>query len=50
MQLPEDAVSASVRVTRPLEARGIPYAIGGAVAYGFWGVPRATVDVDLNSS
>lgn len=48
MQLPEDAVTASVRISRPLEERHIPYAIGGAVAYGFWGVPRATVDVDLN--
>lgn len=47
-QLPEDAVAASVHVTRPLEAAGIGYAIGGAVAYGYWGVPRATVDVDLN--
>lgn len=47
-QLPDDAVSASVHVTRPLETAGIPYAIGGAVAYGYWGVPRATVDVDLN--
>ena len=45
---PDDAVSAAVRVTRPLEAQGLPYAIGGAVAYGYWGVPRATVDVDLN--
>jgi len=31
-----------------LEAQGLAYAIGGAVAYGYWGVPRATVDVDLN--
>lgn len=35
-------------MTRPLEAQGLPYAIRGAVAYGYWGVPRATVDVDLN--
>lgn len=31
-----------------LEGEGIPYAIGGALAYGLWGVPRATVDVDVN--
>lgn len=43
-----DAVAEAVRITRPLEARDIAYAIGGAIAYGFWGVPRATVDVDLN--
>lgn len=26
----------------------MPYAIGGALALGFWGFPRATVDVDLD--
>ncbi len=31
-----------------LEASGIPYALGGAVAYSSWGEPRATRDVDLN--
>jgi hypothetical protein len=31
-----------------LEARGVSYAIGGALAYSFWGIPRATMDVDIN--
>ncbi|MSP63650.1 MAG: hypothetical protein EXR72_25560 [Myxococcales bacterium] len=31
-----------------LEAAGFPYAIGGALAYGFWGAARGTHDVDLN--
>lgn len=31
-----------------LESAGIPYALGGAVAYSSWGEPRATRDVDLN--
>jgi len=31
-----------------LEERGLPYAIGGALALGYYAVPRATVDVDLN--
>ncbi len=31
-----------------LASAGIPYAIGGAIAYGFHGPPRATNDVDLN--
>jgi hypothetical protein len=31
-----------------LEARGIDYAIGGALAYNQWSVPRTTDDVDLN--
>ncbi|HEX5656016.1 MAG TPA: hypothetical protein VFX59_02430 [Polyangiales bacterium] len=26
----------------------MPYAIGGALAYGRWGIPRATLDVDIN--
>jgi hypothetical protein len=30
-----------------LESRSIPYAIGGAIAYGFHAPPRATNDVDL---
>lgn len=31
-----------------LEAAGIPYAIGGAIALGYWAPPRGTADVDLN--
>ncbi|MBI3271831.1 MAG: hypothetical protein HYZ53_22760 [Planctomycetes bacterium] len=31
-----------------LEAQGVEYAIGGAMALGQWGVPRGTLDVDLN--
>jgi hypothetical protein len=31
-----------------LDAAGIPYAIGGAIALGAWSDPRATYDVDLN--
>jgi hypothetical protein len=31
-----------------LEAAHIPYAIGGALAYAYWGVARGTHDVDLN--
>ena len=31
-----------------LEASSIPYAIGGAIAYGLHAPPRATNDVDLN--
>jgi hypothetical protein len=30
------------------DAHGIPYALGGALAYGIWGIPRATLDVDIN--
>jgi hypothetical protein len=31
-----------------LEAAGVPYAVGGAIAYGYWGAARATHDVDVN--
>jgi hypothetical protein len=31
-----------------LERRKIPYAIGGALALGFYAPPRGTVDVDVN--
>lgn len=31
-----------------LEARGVAYAIGGALALGVWGFPRATKDVDVD--
>ncbi len=30
-----------------LEARGIDYALSGALALAYWGVPRATKDVDV---
>ncbi len=35
------------RVADALEAAGVDYAIGGAIAYGYHGPPRATNDVDL---
>lgn len=31
-----------------MEARGIPYAIGGSIALAAWGFARATIDVDLD--
>ncbi|MGB2712689.1 MAG: hypothetical protein WBC51_00820 [Vicinamibacterales bacterium] len=43
-----DAVQAGLRVARALEEAGISYALGGALAYGQHGVPRATIDVDVN--
>lgn len=36
------------RLADALEAAEIPYAIGGAIAYGLYAPPRATNDVDLN--
>ena len=39
--------SAVLRLSRALEAAGLDYVIGGAVALSYWAVPRATADVDI---
>ncbi|MFM7249299.1 MAG: hypothetical protein ACKO5R_05325, partial [Planctomycetaceae bacterium] len=44
---PLDPTEAAMRLAAGLDARGIAYAIGGALAFGFWGMPRGTLDVDL---
>jgi hypothetical protein len=44
----EDALDVGLRLARALEAARLPYALGGALAYGRYGVPRATVDGDVN--
>lgn len=36
------------RIADALEAAGLPYAIGGALALAIAGVPRGTADVDVN--
>ncbi|MFT3713056.1 MAG: hypothetical protein QM817_35835 [Archangium sp.] len=43
-----DATEAAVHFARALSAASIPHAIGGAIAYGFFGVARGTHDVDIN--
>jgi hypothetical protein len=48
MQAPNDPLDAGLALARTLEEAGISYAIGGALAYGIWGIPRATLDVDVN--
>jgi hypothetical protein len=35
-------------IARRLEACGIPYAVGGAIAYTYYGIPRQTTDIDVN--
>jgi hypothetical protein len=47
---PSPSVNAAIvagRLAEQLESRGQQYAIGGAIALGYWGAPRGTVDVDL---
>ncbi len=36
------------RVADALAAARIPFAVGGALAYNYWGASRGTVDADLN--
>lgn len=36
------------RVHRALDGAGIPHAFGGAIAYDYYGEPRATTDIDVN--
>ena len=45
---PEAAAVIAARLAAALEKARLPYAIGGALAYGRYGVPRTTYDVDLN--
>lgn len=51
MSEPDDLEYAS-RIAREvvlaLEAHGMKAAIGGAIAYGFWGTTRGTKDADIN--
>ncbi len=42
------AAESAQRIADALEAAGIEYAIGGALALAIAGVPRGTVDVDVN--
>ncbi len=48
MGLPSDPLEAGLALAQAFEAAGISYALGGALAYGIWGIPRATLDVDIN--
>ncbi|MBZ0238860.1 MAG: hypothetical protein K8M05_41500 [Deltaproteobacteria bacterium] len=43
-----NALRLALRVADELEARNLPHAIGGALAFGVWGEPRGTKDVDIN--
>ncbi|MEL6341285.1 MAG: hypothetical protein AAFQ65_15380 [Myxococcota bacterium] len=39
--------TAVIRLTRALDEDGIAYAIGGAIALGYYTPPRATADIDI---
>jgi len=45
---PRDAFDAGLTIAAALESAAIPYCLGGALAYGQYGIPRATKAVDVN--
>jgi hypothetical protein len=45
-ELPHNVTLTAHRLASELEARGYDYALGGAIALGFWATPRGTLDVD----
>lgn len=44
----DDFLSAARDLVLALERGGLEYALGGALAFSAWAVPRATLDIDLN--
>jgi hypothetical protein len=42
-----DAAAVARQLAAALDARRQEYALGGAIALGYWAAPRGTVDVDL---
>jgi hypothetical protein len=44
-----NAFEAAQRIGACFDEDGIVYGIGGAIALGVWGVPRATKDVDVSA-
>ncbi len=42
-----DAAAVARQLAAALDARHQEYALGGAIALGYWAAPRGTVDVDL---
>jgi hypothetical protein len=45
--LPLNAIDAAKQLAEKLQSRNREYALGGAIALGYWGSPRGTVDVDI---
>jgi hypothetical protein len=50
MREPDTPLNVAVvagQLAKQLESRGQEYALGGAIALGYWGLPRGTIDVDV---
>jgi hypothetical protein len=48
MLAPTDPLEAAIALAHAFDVHQVSYALGGALAYGIWGIPRATLDVDVN--
>jgi hypothetical protein len=48
MQQPADLHAQTLAVCQLFDREGMPYALGGALAYSYYGVPRSTSDLDVN--
>ncbi len=44
---PANAAAVAEQLAEQFDLRGQNYALGGAIALGYWGAPRGTVDVDV---
>lgn len=44
---PIEATAVAAKLAAELQSRSQEYALGGAIALGFWGIPRGTIDVDV---
>jgi hypothetical protein len=45
--VPHDPIDVARHLAAALDEQGVEYALGGALALGYWGTPRSTLDVDL---
>jgi hypothetical protein len=43
-----ELVTAARHLCDALDRHGLAYALGGALAYGYWAAPRGTLDIDVN--
>jgi hypothetical protein len=44
----ESPIDVALELSASLSKNGIPHAVGGAIALGFYTEPRSTIDIDVN--
>ena len=45
---PDDPFLAGLRLAQAFDRFEVPYALGEALAFGMWAIPRATIAIDVN--